>query len=87
MDNQQASATLPAVLSLAAVSVASQKPAVHVTAIIDMHSRKAGGAVDWYEYISCRLLEFDVAIEPPFLQSMLDFLIASKVLQVAAMRR
>ena len=81
VDNQQASATLPAVISLSDVTRNSGEPVFHITAVKDL--RRVGGAVEWWENVSCRLLELDVALEPSLLQSMLDLVIASKLPHLA----
>ena len=81
IDHQQATATLPAVLSLADAQrraeqpADAQPPAVHLS--ISKQLRKAGGAVDWWDLVSFRLLELDVALEPPFIQSLLDLTVAA----------
>jgi len=75
VDNQQNSATLPAVLSLQNPS--SDQPALHVS--IEKQLRRAGGPVNWWEYVSCRVLELDMAGEPSFVQALLDFVVAAKL--------
>ena len=109
MDNQQASATLPTILSLSASakeeeedgasggaaslshdgggggvaggssssSSSAAPPAVHLSVVKNL--RVAGSAVDWWDYVSFRLLEMDVALEPPLLQAMLEFALAARL--------
>ena len=87
VDNQQVSATLPAIISLAARGgsgsggvAEEQQPAAHLSVIKNL--RVQGGAVDWWDYVSFRLLEIDVALEPPLLQALLDFALAAKLPQL-----
>jgi hypothetical protein len=47
--------------------------------------RVAGAAVDWWDYVSFRLLEVDVALEPPLLQALLDFALAARLPEFIAL--
>ena len=64
MDNQKANATLPAVVSLA--EVGGTMPAIHLSVVKRL--RISGQAVEWWDYVSVRLLELDVSLEPQFVQ-------------------
>ena len=55
-------------------------PLVHLSVV--KHLKQTGGAVDWWEYASVRVLELDMALEPPFVQALLDFIVASQVQQL-----
>ena len=101
VDNQQANATLPAVVSLAEAGEGDAKgkerekekekegerereketPVVHLSVVKLLSA--SGAAVDWWDFICVRLLELDVALEPQFVQALLDFVLASKVIGLA----
>ena len=88
VDCQQASSTMPAIISRADASGPGGKgadgqdlpPLVHLSVV--KHLKQTGGAVDWWEYASVRVLELDMALEPPFVQALLDFVVASQVQQL-----
>jgi hypothetical protein len=77
IDNQLSSATLPAVLSLSGSSPKEGRPALHLSVVRKLRTR--GGSVDWWEYVSCRLLELELAAEPTLVQALLDFLFAARI--------
>jgi hypothetical protein len=88
VDCQQASSTMPAIISRADASGPGGKgadgqdlpPLVHLSVV--KHLKQTGGAVDWWEYASVRVLELDMALEPPSVQALLDFVVASQVQQL-----
>ena len=93
VDNQQASASLHTIISLTARGGGAgggsaggsasgafpedSPPAAHLSIIKNL--RLQGHAVDWWDYVSFRLLEIDVALEPPLLQALLDFALAAQL--------